>query len=75
MTNPREVAHRLMGWKSVKVVALPADTLVEVLIRHCNKELREEDHIVQGWMGDDGFYFSDGGELAHNWNILEWREV
>jgi len=47
---------------------------IDVLIRHCNKNLKLEDRIVTGYIGDDNFYFLDGGELSFNWDIIEWRE-
>lgn len=38
--------------------------MVDVKIRHCNKKLGLKDEIVSGYVGDDGFYLSDGGELS-----------
>lgn len=48
---------------------------LEVLVRHCNKDLKEPDQVVRGTWGDDGFYLSDGGELSFNWDIIKWRLV
>lgn len=71
-TKLKLVALRLQGWKDIQKEKPPSHVLIEVRIRHASDK-GDKDEIVRGWMGDDNFYFEDGGELSFNWNIIEWR--
>ncbi len=47
----------------------------EAMIRHCNSDLKLSDKVVVLRVGEDGYYFGHGiDELAHNWDIVRWRD-
>jgi len=48
--------------------------IIEAFIRHVNLDLNLADTIVIGYMGDDNFYFLEGGELSWNWDIIKWKK-
>ena len=54
---------------------LESSPLVEIEIKHHNKELKLSNKIVKGKMGEDGFYLIDGSELSHAWDIVAWRYI
>jgi len=53
----------------------PADVEIEVVVLHCNPDLNLEPRRATGQMRDDGFYFTDGGELSWAWDIIRWRKL
>jgi len=61
-------------WKEIAHNEPKMNVIIKAKIRHCNPRLELPDKIVKGYMGEDNFYFIDGGELSWNWNIIEWRE-
>ena len=65
----------MLNWKKLKEEAPKQNQKIEAKVRHCNPELLLPDRIVSGFMGDDNFYLSCGGEMSFNWDILEWREL
>jgi hypothetical protein len=73
MADPTTVARRLMGWKPIQQAHPPARAPIEAIVEHYHKDHGLNPRTVRGYMGDDNFYFEDGGELSHNWNIIEWR--
>lgn len=66
-----------MSWEKFNPKkSMPRNVAIEAEVKHCNENLKLENEIVKGSVGEDNFYLEDGfNELSWNWNIIKWRVI